>query len=108
MDRILRLVRSPEREDDQSYGDFYVVAGEFGSLTVSRETARYIERQLDRRPMPEWLVFRDRVGSRIRVRTRHVNSFVESTARQRAADRRLDRARQREQDADSDGLAGCS
>jgi hypothetical protein len=36
-------------------------------------------------------------GSRFRVRTCHIRSIVESTAAQRAADRRYDRARDEEE-----------
>ena len=81
-------------------GDYFVVAGEFGAACVSKETARKIEAVLDRRWVPMWLVFRDRVGSRIRVRTRGIRSIVESTAAQRAGDRRLDRARRHEEEND--------
>ena len=82
---------------EEEFGDFYVVAGEFGAACVTRETAAWIESILDRWKVPTWVIFQDRVGSRLRVRTRLIRSIVESTAEQRAADRRLDRARQREE-----------
>jgi hypothetical protein len=87
-------------ESPGALGDYYVVAGEFGVACVSTQTARYIESVLDRRWVPAWVVFRDRVGSRIRVRTRSIRSIVESTAAQRAGDRRLDRARRHEEEND--------
>jgi hypothetical protein len=40
------------------------------------------------------------VGSRIRVRAGEIRALTESTAAQRAADRRLDRARRLEEQAD--------
>ena len=96
MNRILHLL---DRSDDApSYGDFVVVAGTFGSACVTHEVARYIECRLDRRWVPTWIVFHDRVGSRFRVRSHDIRLLAESTAAQRAADRRLDRARRAEDD----------
>jgi hypothetical protein len=77
-----------------------VVAGPCGSACVTLSTAREIERQLDRRWRPTWVVFRDRVGSRFRVRACDIRTIVESTTAQRAADRGLDRAHRREESAD--------
>jgi hypothetical protein len=87
----------PERED---YGDFYVVAGAFGSVCVTAHTAAAIEGALDASHPVQWLTFRDRSGSRIRVRSCDVRSVCESTAAQRAYDRRMDRARELEERAD--------
>ncbi len=98
MNRILKLLKGPAEEPQ--YGDFVVVSGAFGSACVTHATAREIERQLDRRWGPAWVVFRDRVGSRFRVRAREIRVLVESTAAQRAADRVLERARRREESAD--------
>jgi hypothetical protein len=83
-----------------SDGDFFVVAGEFGVAQVTSETAARIESVLDRTVVPPWIVFDDRVGSRFRVRTNHIRTIVECTAEQRAADRRIDRARSREEKGD--------
>jgi len=90
----------PVEDEEPPYGDFVVVSGPFGSLCVTRDVARDIERVLDRRWRPRWVVFRDRVGSRVRVRTNEIRLVVESTAAQRAGDRRLDRARRKEEKAD--------
>jgi hypothetical protein len=87
-------------ESPGALGDYYVVAGEFGVAYVRPETARYIESVLDRLWVPKWVVFRDRVGSRFRVRARHIRVVVEITAAQRKSDRRLDRARQHEEESD--------
>ena len=86
--------------DVPEYGDFVVVSGAFGSACVSHEVAREIESQLDAAGAAGWVTFHDRVGSRIRVRAADVRCLAESTAEQRAWDRRLERAREREQRAD--------
>lgn len=99
LNRVLALLE-PAEDEEPPYGDFVVVSGPFGNLSVTREVARYIERVLDRRWRPKWVVFHDRVGSRIRVRTNEVRVFVESTTEQRAYDRQLDRARRKEEKAD--------
>jgi hypothetical protein len=95
-----RLSAFLEESSEFEYGDFYVVAGEFGAACVTRETARWVEAVLDAWLVPRWVVFRDRAGSRLRVRTRHIRSIGESTAAQRAEDRRIDKARQREEQDD--------
>ena len=94
MNRILDFLP----DEDPEYGDFVVVSGVFGSACVTYAVAAEIERVLDS-GVP-WVVFHDRVGSRIRVRAEDVRCLAESTAEQRAADRELDRAREREQGGD--------
>lgn len=89
-----------DEDSEQGYGDFFVVAGEFGAACVTRETAERIEAVLDQRDVPTWISFDDRVGSRLRVRTALIRSIGESTAEQRAADRQLERARRREEEQD--------
>jgi hypothetical protein len=95
-----RVAEHFEEPHEQAYGDFFVVAGEFGAACVTSETAARIEAVLDQKRVPKWIVFDDRAGSRLRVRTRHIRSIGESTAAQRAADRRFERARQREEQED--------
>ena len=97
MNRITRYLEEPP---EPTYGDFYVVAGEFGRVGVTHAVARRIQAVLDRWIVPTWIEFPDRVGSIIRVRTRGIRSIVESTTEQRAADRQLDRAREEEEKAD--------
>ena len=86
--------------DEEVYGDFHVVSGAFGAVSVTADTARAIEQALDRRRPPRWLVFQDRSGSQIRVRTRDVRAVCESTTAQRSYDRRMERAREREDRAE--------
>ena len=89
-----------EELPEEEFGDFYVVAGEFGAACVTRETARRVVEVLNRWWVPTWIEFEDRVGSSLRVRTRMIRSIGESTTAQRAADRRLERAREREEKSD--------
>ncbi|MBV9880253.1 MAG: hypothetical protein JO180_07135 [Gemmatirosa sp.] len=98
---INRLTLHVDRQpDEEPYGDFHVVSGPFGALSITAETARAIAQALDRRRPPRWLAFRDRAGSHIRIRTRDVRAICESTAEQRAYDRRMARARDREERAE--------
>ncbi len=86
--------------DEASCGDFFEVSGLFGQLYVTAAVARDIERQLDARWPARWVTFRDRSGSRVRLRAQDVRAIVESTAQQRAADRLFARARAIEAMAD--------
>lgn len=97
MNRVSEYFDEPEEPE---YGDFFVVAGERLWAAVTREEAERIEAELDRTPAQEWIVFHDRVGSRYRVRTVVIRVIIQSTVEQRAADRRLDRAREREEKED--------
>ena len=99
MNRLKAVLAEPEEESPP--GDYFVLRGGFGWFLLSAETARTIERLLERRWPPRWITFRDLVGSRLRVRTSLIHSLYESTAAQRAAERRLERARQAEERADA-------
>ena len=98
MNRIARFF--DESSDIPVYGDFVVVFGDFGRFGVSHEVARQIVAALDQWFVPTWIEFSDRVGSLVRVRSREIRALVESTVTQRAADRRLERARNEEEDGD--------
>jgi len=98
MNRIRKYLQQPEEQP--GYGDLWVVAGEFGRIGVTSDVARHIRIALDRWIPPRWLEFRDRSGSRIRIRTSHVRSLVESTTAQRARDREFQRLRDAEEEAD--------
>ena len=102
MNNRLRLYLENEEapEEEETYGDFVVIVWIFGCAAVTHETARRVEGLLDRNTVPQWVVFNDRSGSRFRVRTEWIRSFCESTTEQRAADRRYERARKREEKAD--------
>ena len=96
----LKLYMDGEEAPDEQYGDFVVISGTFGFANLSLEEAERVERLLDRRCVPEWVVFHDRAGSRVRVKSDQIRCLCESTAAQRAADRRYDRARRQEEKAD--------
>ena len=106
---INRIARrgAPAPDDPPPCGDFYVLTYVLdrafacsGSVYVTPAVAREIERVLDRRWRPRWLVFRDRVGSRVRLPTDAVRTLVQSTAAQRARDRLLERALRLEERGD--------
>ncbi len=103
MNRIKALYEADGAEEP-ILGDYVVVSGPFGWLRVTHAVAYEIERQIVRRWMPRWIVFNDCAGSRIRIRTREIRKMVESTAAQRAVDRRLDRAERKEEKADRRSL----
>jgi hypothetical protein len=64
--------------------DFYDLVILYGpTYPVSREVAHAIERQLKQVPPPDWIVFRDLMGSRHRVRTSQIRQLVENTREQR-------------------------
>jgi hypothetical protein len=99
MNRIRNyLDEPPELPERQNLGDFFVVGGDFGRIAVEASVARRIAQVLDGWRPRTWIEFHDRAGSLFRVR--HIRSIVESTAKQRAEDRRLERAQQNEEKAD--------
>ncbi|HEX2190383.1 MAG TPA: hypothetical protein VHG51_15855, partial [Longimicrobiaceae bacterium] len=97
MNRILAYLAEPEER--RPTGDYWVVAGLFGTFYVAADVARGVERALDR-AWGRWVVFRDLSGSRIRVRRKLVYGVYESTAEQRRADREFYRALSEESEAD--------
>src|ERR1700731_2604709 len=83
MNRVHSLFEEPEGKE-VPYGDLYFVETPFDSFRVTREVARYIERRMDGPQAPLWLIFRDRDGARVRMRTRDIRSLHESTEKTRA------------------------
>src|SRR5690348_6375516 len=53
----VRAFLEPVEDEEPPYGDFVVVSGPFGSLCVTRDVARDIERMLDRRWRPRGWCF---------------------------------------------------
>ncbi len=104
VNRIRELVREPreEPEEARSGTDCWIVSGAFGCYYVDAGAAAAVERVLDRRFRPRWLVFRDVHGSSVRVRTREVEVVREFTAAQRRKGRRFHDALQKE-DEEEDG-----
>jgi hypothetical protein len=105
MNRIERYFR--KTADYESYGDFVAVMGTFGWVAVTHEVAHTIRRTLDKRRAPAWIEFYDRVGSFIRIRPADIRCLTESTVEQRAAERKLYRAKSEEEKADRDWENGC-
>ncbi len=98
MNRIKAYFEEPEEQ--VPVGDYYVVSGTFGIVYVTEETARVLEKELDRIFPARWLVFRDISGSRVRVLRSEVRCVSECTAAQRRADRAFYRALENESEAD--------
>ncbi len=99
MNRIRELTNQPD-DEEAPYGGVYVVETRFDNYRVAPEVARYIERRIDQPRQPAWLVFRDRNGARVRIRTKDIRSLRESTDKTRARGRRFTRALRREDKGD--------
>lgn len=85
-------------------GTFWFLRLACGGYLIDTRTARRIARLLDRwwdiRPR-RWITFRDLAGSEVRVRRADIRALVEATPTTRAGDRRIERAREAEEKADS-------
>ena len=73
-------------------GDHFIVAAQMATFVISTVMARAVEAALDRWPRPTWVTFVDLSGSRVRLRAQDIRFIVQSTAEQRAFDRRLRQA----------------
>src|SRR3712207_9355373 len=81
-----------ERAGEQpGAGDYFVLETPFSCWYLSVEMARAVDRDLMTTPLPEWTVFVDLAGARVRPRTSRTGSPVQCTADQRAASRSLNR-----------------
>ncbi len=90
-----------ERAESPRNGEYFVVVGEFGQVFVARETARRLRTILSRFIPPRWITFGTITGSLMVVRTRQVNTIVESTLEQRAEARRFWREREKEEEEEN-------
>ena len=81
-------------------GDYFVLETTFSAWYLSAEMARAVDRDLNASPLPEWTVFVDVTGARVRLRTVRIESLVQCTADQRASGREFHRRLKREHDAD--------
>jgi len=54
-----RISQFMEESPDEDHGDFFIIAGPFGAVSVTNETAARIDEVLDRESVPEWVVFDD-------------------------------------------------
>jgi hypothetical protein len=98
MNRIKQYLEEPEERPPE--GDYFVIDWYGGVSYVSAETARSIEKQLDRIWVPRWITFHDLSGSRCRLHSRLIQSISESTAEQRTRERTFARALRQEEKAD--------
>ena len=80
-------------------GDYFVLETPFSCWYLSVEMARAVDRDLSATPLPEWTVFVDLAGARVRLRTNRVESLVQCTADQRAACREFNQRLKREREA---------
>src|SRR5260370_8830567 len=67
--------------------DYFLVVAHFEEWYVSREMAQAIEASLNQTPAPQWVMFVDLTGARVRVRTRLIEYVYQCTAEQRALPR---------------------
>jgi hypothetical protein len=98
MNRLKEAREPPEEAPD--VGDYFVLEAEGSYWYISGEMARTVDANLVADPAPEWTVFVDLVGSRVRLRTRRIEYLAQCTAEQRAARRAFHRRMKRERDAD--------
>ena len=89
-------------EEEPPAPEYFVVSGPFGALTVSRDEARAVLRQLRRWIRPRWIRVRDLSGSEIWIPSKLIGVVSESTAAQRAYDRELRRRVEREDNSGAD------
>jgi hypothetical protein len=98
MNRLEDLFRDPDEPERQD--DYFVIETFTDSFVVSVETAVEVERWLDHRPPPRWLVIRSFSGARHRILAEQIYRISECTAAQRAAAREFARARKLENKRD--------
>jgi len=98
----MEQVRQHEKNEEPrpAGADCFVLSARSATWYLSTAMARHVEQCLDGQAI--WLSFVDLNGSRVRLRTREVEYLHQSTAEQRAADRRFHRAMSRERKADRD------
>jgi len=98
MNRLASYLEEPqEPELDES---FFIVETTSYWFPVTADTARRIERQLDRWWGPRWITFTDLYGGRRRVLRSTVDLVYESTPALRAAARAFRRARKHESETE--------
>ncbi len=102
------MEQSPEESQERErvrprYPDYFVLETAAGDWIVSREMARFVERELDCWPRRRWIRFVDVVGARVRLRTDLIRSLRQSSQEIRGEWRRFKEERQKEsQDEPSD------
>jgi hypothetical protein len=92
-----RLQMYLEPDEPECAPEYFFVRGTFGCAYVSRATARYIIRQVERWLRPRWTRFTDLSGSEICVPTRGITLVSEATPAQRETDRKLRKLLEKEE-----------
>jgi hypothetical protein len=82
--------------------DYFVIESSSVAWYVSRGMAQAVEATLTQSPPPQWVVFVDLTGARVRLRTRLLEVICQCTADQRALARAFSRARRAERKAEPD------
>lgn len=82
--------------------DYFLVSAHYEEWYVSREMAQAIETSLAEVSTPQWVMFVDVKGARVRVRTRLIEYIYQCTAEQRELARAFHRARKAEREAETD------
>jgi hypothetical protein len=88
---VLKKQSQEPAEEPPAAGDYFMLETPFSSWYLSVEMARAVDRDLTATPLPEWTVFVDLAGARVRLRTNRIESLVQCTADQRAAGRDFQR-----------------
>ena len=100
MNRLKQYLGSEEPQRPEGEGDYWVVETRTTYWIVSYETARVVERTLNRLWRPRWIAFYDVSGGRRAVPVATIEAVFESTAAQRAQRRAFERGLQREAQAE--------
>jgi hypothetical protein len=95
----LKEAREPPEELPE-VGDYFVIEAESLYWYISPEMARTVDAGLAADPAPDWTVFIDLAGARVRLRTRRIEYLAQCSVEQRAARREFQRRMKRERDAD--------
>lgn len=80
--------------------DYFLVVARYEEWYVSREMAQAIEASLNQTLAPQWVMFVDLTGARVRVRSHLVDYIYQCTAEQRSLARAFQRARKAERKAE--------
>lgn len=95
---VRQMAREEGPEELPNCGDYFVLETVYSMWYLSVEMARAIDRQLATTPLPEWTVFVDLAGARVRLRTSRIESLAQCTAEQRAAARDFERRQKQERE----------
>jgi hypothetical protein len=87
-------------EESPNVGDYFVVDAYSSTWYISPEMATAVDADLAAVPQPEWTVFVDLAGARVRLRTARIEYLSQCTAEQRATRRTFLQRLKREERGD--------